>query len=49
MLKYGILLKLYVLSCVLIHCVLVVFLIMNHQCMVMNHLKLIILLCTRFG
>jgi hypothetical protein len=49
MYKYEILLKFCVMSCVLIRRVLVVFLIMNHQCMVMNHLKFIILLCTRFG
>jgi hypothetical protein len=49
MLQYKLLLKLYVLSCVLISYVLVVFLIMNHQCMVMNHLKLILVLFARFG
>jgi len=63
MLKYKILVKLFVLSHMLIYCVygdiikaevvvlvvlcllfamLVIFLIIKHQCMVMNHLKLVI-------
>jgi len=61
MLKYKILIKLFVLSHMLIGCVygdtiqaevvvvlcllvalLVIFLIINHQCMVVNHLKLVI-------
>jgi len=61
MLKYKILIKLFVLSRVLIGCLygdtiqaevmvvlcllaalLVIFLIINHQCMVVNHLKLVI-------